>query len=148
MNRRVFAFNDAMDRWVLKPVAKGYTKITPRLLRRGVSNFFVNLSYPFVIVNEFLQGKFAEGASDTGRFVMNTTLGLGGLFDPATGADLQLHDEDFGQTFAKWGVGSGPYLVIPFLGPSDVRDGIGSGVGFAAQPTRYRDRRRTNALWT
>ncbi len=137
MNRKIFAFNDAMDRWVLKPVAKGYAKITPRLVRRGISNFFSNLSYPIVIVNDFLQGKFANGASDTGRFVMNTTLGLGGLFDPAAGAGLQLHDEDFGQTFAKWGAGSGPFLVLPFLGPSDVRDGLGSAVGIYAQPIRY-----------
>jgi len=137
MNRKVFAFNNTMDRWVLKPVAKGYAKVTPHLLRRGISNFFSNLSYPLVIVNDFLQGKFADGASDTGRFVMNTTLGIGGLFDPALGAGLEPHDEDFGQTFAKWGAGSGPYLVLPFLGPSDVRDGLGSAVGIAAQPIRY-----------
>jgi phospholipid-binding lipoprotein MlaA len=137
MNRRVFAFNQAMDRWILKPVAKGYTKVTPRLFRRGVGNFFTNLSYPLVIVNDFLQLKFAQGASDTGRFVMNTTLGIGGLFDPASGANLPLHEEDFGQTFARWGAGSGPFLVLPFLGPSNVRDGIGSGVSWAAQPMRF-----------
>lgn len=137
MNRKIQAFNDTADRWVLKPVAKGYAKITPHLLRRGISNFFVNLTYPLVVVNDFLQGKFHDGASDTGRFIMNTTLGIGGLFDPASGAHLPLHDEDFGQTFAKWGAGSGPYLVIPFLGPSTVRDGLGSAVGFTVQPTRY-----------
>ena len=137
MNRRIQAFNDTADRWVLKPVAKGYVNVTPRLVRTGISNFFINLMYPLVVVNQFLQGKFAEGASDTGRFVMNTTLGIGGLFDPASGAHLPLHDEDFGQTFARWGVGSGPYLVLPFLGPSTVRDGVGSAVSFAVQPTRY-----------
>jgi phospholipid-binding lipoprotein MlaA len=137
MNRKIQAFNDTADRWVLKPVAKGYAKITPHLVRRGVSNFFTNLTYPLVVVNQFLQGKFHDGASDTGRFIMNTTLGIGGLFDPASGAHLPLHDEDFGQTFAKWGIGSGPYLVIPFLGPSTVRDGLGSAVGFTVQPTRY-----------
>ncbi len=137
MNRKIQKFNDTADRWVLKPVAKGYQKVVPGLVRRGVSNFFINLTYPLVVVNQFLQGKFAEGASDTGRFVMNTTLGIGGLFDPASGAHLALHDEDFGQTFGKWGIGSGPYLVIPFLGPSTVRDGAGSAVGYVAQPVWY-----------
>jgi phospholipid-binding lipoprotein MlaA len=137
MNRKIQAFNDTADRWVLKPVAKGYEKVVPHLLRRGITNFFTNLTYPLVAVNQFLQGKFAEGASDTGRFIMNTTLGIGGLFDPASGAHLALHDEDFGQTFGKWGVGSGPYLVIPFLGPSTVRDGVGSAVGYVANPAYY-----------
>ena len=137
MNRRIQTFNDTADRWILKPVAKGYKRITPNLLQRGISNFFVNLAYPIVVVNQFLQGKFAEGASDTGRFVMNTTLGIGGLFDPASGAHLALHDEDFGQTFARWGAGSGPYLVIPFLGPSTVRDGLGSAVSYTVQPMRF-----------
>jgi phospholipid-binding lipoprotein MlaA len=137
MNRKVFAFNEAMDRWVLKPVAKGYVKVTPRLLRRGIGNFFGNLMYPLVIVNNFLQGKFQDGASDTGRFIMNTTLGIGGLFDPAAGAGLHPHEEDFGQTFARWGAGSGPYLVLPFLGPSNVRDGIGSAASVAASPMRF-----------
>ena len=137
LNRHIQSFNDTADRWVLKPVAKGYNKITPRVARRGISNFFGNLTYPLVVVNQFLQGKWRQGASDTGRFFINTTLGIGGLFDPATEAGMLLHDEDFGQTFAAWGIGSGPYLVIPFLGPSTVRDGIGSAAGFAAQPTRY-----------
>ncbi len=134
LNRKTQAFNDAADRWVLKPVAKGYAWIVPNLLRRGIGNFFTNLTYPVVIVNQFLQGKLPEGASDAGRFIMNTTLGIGGLFDPASGAGLPLHEEDFGQTFARWGFHSGPYLVIPFLGPSDVRDGIGSIGNYAAQP--------------
>ena len=108
MNRKVFAFNNAMDRWILKPVAKGYAKITPHLLRRGVSNLrkqhFVSVGHR----ERFLR-KFADSASDTGRFVMNTTLGLGGLFDPAAGAGLHPHEKISGQTFAKWGAGSGPY---------------------------------------
>ena len=137
MNRRIQSFNDFADRWVLKPVAKGYVAITPQLVERGVTNFFVNLAYPLVVVNQFLQGNFRAGFSDTGRFVMNTTLGIGGLLDPATAAKLPLHDEDFGQTFAKWGAGSGPYLVIPLLGPSTVRDGIGTAVSFVAQPVRH-----------
>ncbi len=137
MNRRFQSFNDGADRWVLKPAAKGYNAITPRFIRRSIGNFFVNITYPIVIVNQFLQGKWREGATDTGRFVMNTTVGVGGLFDPATNAGIALHDEDFGQTFAHWGIDSGPYLVLPFLGPSTVRDGIGTGVGFAVQPTRH-----------
>ncbi|HEY6598784.1 MAG TPA: VacJ family lipoprotein [Pseudomonadales bacterium] len=137
MNRKIQSFNDGADRWVLKPVAKGYNAVTPRFLRRCVGNFFVNLTYPITVVNQFLQGKWRAGATDTARFVMNTTVGVGGLFDPATNAGITLHDEDFGQTFAHWGIGSGPYLVIPFLGPSTVRDGIGSAAGFAVQPTRY-----------
>jgi len=136
-NRKVFAFNQFADRWVLKPVAKGYKKITPQFFRRGVGNFFSNLTYPLVAVNQVLQGKLGLGASDTGRFIVNTTIGIGGLFDPATRAGLPEHEEDFGQTFAKWGMGSGPFLVIPFLGPSTVRDGVGSAVNLVAQPARY-----------
>jgi phospholipid-binding lipoprotein MlaA len=100
MNRGVFAFNEGADRWVLKPAAKGYTKVVPRVVRRGVSNFFVNITYPIVIVNQFLQGKWKAGFSDTGRFLLNSTLGIGGILDPATDADLPLNQEDFGQTFA------------------------------------------------
>lgn len=136
-NRGVQAFNDTADRFVLKPVAKGYKKVVPETLRRGVGNFFDNLFYPLVIVNQLLQGKVKEGVSDTGRFLMNSTLGLGGLFDPASHAGMPAHEEDFGQTFAKWGIGSGPYLVIPFLGPSDVRDGTGSLLTYVVNPTRY-----------
>jgi phospholipid-binding lipoprotein MlaA len=136
-NRKIYAFNDFADRYFMKPVAKGYQKVTPNPLKRGISNFFSNLSYPLVAVNQLLQGKFRQSASDAGRFIVNTTLGVGGLFDPATPAGLPSHDEDFGQTFAKWGVHAGPYLVLPFLGPSTVRDGVGSALNFYAQPVRY-----------
>lgn len=136
-NRGAQAFNDTADRFVLKPVAKGYKRVVPDTLRRGVGNFFDNLFYPLVIVNQLLQGKVKEGVSDTGRFLMNSTLGLGGLFDPASHAGMPAHEEDFGQTFAKWGIGPGPYLVIPFLGPSDVRDGTGSLVTYVVNPTHY-----------
>jgi phospholipid-binding lipoprotein MlaA len=136
-NRRVQAFNDTADRFILKPVAKGYKKAIPETIRRGVGNFFENLTYPLVVVNELLQGKVKDGVSDTGRFLMNSTLGLGGLFDPASHAGMPAHEEDFGQTFAKWGIGRGPYLVIPFFGPSDVRDGAGSLLSYAVNPTRY-----------
>ncbi|HEY6643620.1 VacJ family lipoprotein [Povalibacter sp.] len=122
MNRGIYKFNDTADRIALKPVAKGYRKITPRWFRAGVGNFFSNLTYPATIVNQFLQGKPGLGMRDFGRFVMNTTVGVGGLLDVATPAGLAANDEDFGQTLAKWGVGSGPYLTLPFFGPSSVRD--------------------------
>ncbi|HLU62543.1 MAG TPA: VacJ family lipoprotein [Gammaproteobacteria bacterium] len=121
-NRAMYQFNDSVDRAVLKPVAKGYRAITPDPVEKGVSNFFSNLSYPLVIVNQLLQGDFLDALSDTGRFLVNTTIGIGGIFDPATHFGLEAHNEDFGQTLGRWGVPSGPYLVLPFLGPSTVRD--------------------------
>jgi len=121
-NRGVYKFNDTVDRAALKPVAKGYKKITPKWVRSSVGNFFSNLTYPATIVNQFLQGKGGTGVKDTGRFLLNTTLGLGGLVDIATRVGLPANDEDFGQTLAVWGVGSGPYLTLPFFGPSSLRD--------------------------
>ncbi|HTO58651.1 MAG TPA: VacJ family lipoprotein [Pseudomonadales bacterium] len=136
-NRKIYAFNDFADRYFMKPVAKGYQAATPPPVKRGITSFFSNLSYPLVALNQLLQGRFRLSASDAGRFIVNTTLGVGGLFDPASKAGLPSHDEDFGVTFAKWGMHSGPYLVLPFLGPSTVRDGVGSAVNFFAQPVRY-----------
>jgi phospholipid-binding lipoprotein MlaA len=124
-NRAVYKFNDALDRHVAKPLAKSYVKITPRPVRTGVSNFFQNLSYPTVIVNDLLQGKLKSFGGDTARLVVNTTIGIGGLFDPATKMGLPAGDEDFGQTLGKWGVPPGPYVVLPIFGPSDVRDTFG-----------------------
>lgn len=124
-NRAIYKFNDSLDRHIARPLAKGYVKITPRPVRTGVSNFFHNLSYPTVIVNDLLQGKLKAFGGDTARLVVNTTLGIGGLFDPATRMGLQAGDEDFGQTLGKWGVPSGPYIVLPIFGPSDVRDTFG-----------------------
>lgn len=121
-NRGVYKFNDTIDRAALKPVAKGYKKITPQWMRMGVGNFFANISYPATIVNQFLQGKAKTGLQDTGRFLLNSTLGVGGLVDVATPMGLQSNDEDFGQTLAVWGVDSGPYLTLPFFGPSSLRD--------------------------
>ncbi len=120
-NRSMYKFNDAADRAVLRPTAKAWRAVVPRPARRGLSNFASNLAYPNVIVNDFLQGKFADGGRDVARLLINTVCGLG-LFDPATVAGLIKHDEDFGQTLGKWGVHSGPYLVLPLLGPSTVRD--------------------------
>ena len=123
-NRSSFAFNDALDRAVAKPVAKAYKKVTPRVVRTGVSNFVSNLGTITTVVNDVLQGKMKQAGHDSGRFLLNSTLGLGGLFDPASAAGLERNNEDFGQTLGKWGVKSGPYLMLPLLGPSTVRDTV------------------------
>jgi phospholipid-binding lipoprotein MlaA len=124
-NRSMYEFNDWFDYYVGKPVAKGYRAVLPAPVRRSFSNFFYNLHEPIVIVNDLLQGKLVQAASDTGRFVTNTVVGILGLFDPASHIGLPHHDEDFGQTFGLWGVGDGPYLVLPFLGPRNLRDTVG-----------------------
>jgi phospholipid-binding lipoprotein MlaA len=140
VNRVSYKVTDAVDRAVLRPVAKGYKAIAPQFVETGVSNFFSNLGQPTVIVNDLLQAKFRPALSDTGRFLMNTTLGVGGLWDPAGGMGLDKHDEDFGQTLGKWGVPSGAYLFIPLFGPSTVRDGIGSVGDIYTDPIHYVDR--------
>jgi phospholipid-binding lipoprotein MlaA len=124
-NRSMFAFNDALDKSVAKPVAKACVKVTPRFVRTGISNVFNNLNTLGTAVNDVLQGKMKQAGRDSARFLMNSTLGLGGLFDPATSAGLELNDEDFGQTFGKWGMKPGPYLMLPLLGPSTFRDSFG-----------------------
>jgi phospholipid-binding lipoprotein MlaA len=139
LNRKVLAFNDTADRFVLKPVAKGYRAVTPKPVRRSIGNFFSNLFTPLTAINQLLQGKVGQSGQDTMRFLVNTTLGVGGLFDVSSKVGLPQHDEDFDQTFARWGIGSGPYLVLPFFGPSTVRGGIGSMCGAAINPIRYLD---------
>jgi len=136
MNRGIFKFNDVFDRAVAKPLARTYMKF-PDPIRTGVTNFFNNATYPDVIVNALLQGQMKPFARDTGRFIVNTTLGIGGIFDPASHMGLALEDRDFGQTFGKWGIPTGPYLEIPFLGPGDVRDGIGRVADAYAEPWAY-----------
>ena len=136
-NRSVFAFNDALDKAVARPVAKAYVKVTPRIVRTGVSNVFNNLNTLGTTVNDVLQGKMRQAGHDSARFLLNSTLGLGGLFDPATAAGLELNDEDFGQTFGKWGVKSGPYLMLPFLGPSTFRDSVGRLADQFTYPVSY-----------
>jgi phospholipid-binding lipoprotein MlaA len=137
MNRVTYRFNDALDRTIAKPVARGYRKITPQAVQTGLGNFFDNLSYPVVMVNDLLQGQFKAFASDTGRLLLNTTVGIGGLLDPATAAGLDKNDRDFGQTLGKWGLRTGPYLVIPFLGPSDIRDAVGKVGDIYSDPRHY-----------
>ncbi len=124
-NRVVFSFNETLDKYALRPAAKGYVAVVPAPARKGVNNFFANLFYPRVAVNNFLQGKPRRGASDVGRFLVNTTIGLVGIFDVATPLGLERHYEDFGQTFGVWGIGPGWYLVLPFYGPATNRDLVG-----------------------
>ena len=125
-NRSVFRFNDAFDRAVAKPVATAYKEVLPNPVRNGVRNFFSNIADLFIGVNNLLQGKPEEALTDWGRFAFNTTFGVLGIADWATDMGLEKHDEDFGQTFGRWGAHSGPYIVLPFLGPSDARDTVGT----------------------
>ena len=136
-NRRVFAFNEFLDRNFLKPVAKGYQKITPEFVDDGVSNVFNNLGEVPSFVNHVLQGRLPEAGLDGGRFAVNTTLGLVGLFDVASRMGLEQKSTDLGITLGRWGVHSGPYLVLPFLGPSSLRDGVGRGGDYFLQPLNY-----------
>ena len=124
-NRQVFEFNDVVDRAVLKPVAQAYEYVLPQPVRDCISNIFSNFREPSNAVNNLLQGKPIDAVSDTCRFVVNSTVGLLGCFDPARQMGLEKHNEDFGQTLGRWGIGTGPYLVVPILGPSTVRDAIG-----------------------
>lgn len=122
VNRPLHTFNTKFDRIVMQPIVDAYVELLHEDWRLSVSNFFDNLTYPNVIVNTFLQGKVKQGFSDVGRFVMNSTLGVAGLFDAATVFGLEEHDEDLGQTLAVWGLSEGPYLTLPFFGPSTARD--------------------------
>src|SRR5665647_608258 len=123
-NRAMFNFNDGLDKAIIKPVASGYKAVMPEVARTGVTNFFSNLGDIWIGINNILQGKIGAGASDFGRFAINTTAGILGLFDVASNAGLEKHNEDFGQTLGRWGMGSGAYVVLPILGPSNVRDGL------------------------
>ena len=137
INRGVYSFNDFADRWAIRPTAKAYDKVVPGFLKSGISNFFENLGTPAIAVNQLLQGKPVRSLSDTGRFLVNTTLGVGGLIDVATHAGFAKHDEDFGQTLGVWGADSGSFLMLPFLGPSSVRDSLGFAVDGLMNPIRF-----------
>ena len=134
VNRGIYHINDAVDTVVTKPIALAYRDIVPPPARTGVSNFFSNIDDIFVTGNNLLQGKVHTAASDFARLLTNTTLGLGGLFDVASHFGLEKHNEDFGQTLGVWGVGDGPFLMIPLYGPSTVRDAIGSAVQVYLDP--------------
>lgn len=139
-NRAMFTFNDTLDRWTLKPLARTYKFVMPDPLEMGVSNIFSNVMEVPNTINGVLQGDFKGAAHDTGRLLVNTTLGLGGLLDVAQHMNLPADTpEDFGQTLAVWGVGQGPYLVLPLFGPSTLRDGFGKPVDYYTNPTVYID---------
>lgn len=131
-NRKMFALNEQLDRYLLKPLAKGYRFITPEPVDQSVTHFFSNIDDVVVIVNDLAQLKLGQAASDTARFLVNTTVGFFGIFDVATHIGLPKHHEDFGQTLGYWGVGTGPYLMLPFLGPSTVRDFGGEILEYSA----------------
>jgi len=140
-NRKVYAFNDRIDRAVVKPIAKGYDRIMPDAPQRGVRNFFRNLAFPVTFLNLILQGKFEDSLTATGRFFLNSTVGLLGFFDIATREGIPELNEDFGQTMAKWGWKSSRYLVVPLLGPHTLRDAGGRAVDTFASPVAYMARK-------
>ena len=139
MNRVTYAFNDTIDKAVFTPVAKGYEAVTPGFFRVGVTNVFTNIGDVATSLNNLLQGKVGYAASDAGRFVINSTLGVLGLFDLATPMGLEKHNEDLGQTLGTWGVGSGPFLMLPLLGPSSFRDSVTGIEGRFFGYSRYID---------
>lgn len=138
-NRAMFTFNDKVDTYALKPVATVYRDVTPSFVQTGVGNFFGNLSDAWSGVNNLLQGKGEDGMTDITRFALNSTLGVLGLFDIASPAGLEKHKEDFGQTLGVWGLESGPYLVLPLLGPSTVRDTVALPADWAGNIWQYKD---------
>jgi phospholipid-binding lipoprotein MlaA len=137
MNRATYAFNDKFDKSIFRPVARGYRTAVPHVVRTGIRNAFDNVDTTITMVNDLLQGQFTGLVHDTSRLLVNTVIGIGGLFDPATAMGLEKSDRDFGQTLGKWGVHAGPYLVLPFLGPSDVRDTFGRAGDTYGTPRTY-----------
>jgi len=138
-NRKMYAFNDGLDRAVLEPAAKGYRAVTNEPVRQGVSNFVSNLREPVTFANEVLQGRPVAAVGTLGRFVINTTLGIGGVFNPAEAVGIERNREDFGQTLGVWGVASGPYLVLPFINSTSPRDLGGTAVDALLNPINYAD---------
>ena len=136
-NRSFYRFNDTLDRHIMTPVAKNYVKAVPEPVRSSVTNFFDNVEYLNVILHSFLQGKLGQSISGVTRFVVNSTLGIGGLFDVATSLGLKEHDEDFGQTLATWGVDQGAYLYIPLLGPYTARNSPDTAGAYFSNPLTY-----------
>jgi len=139
MNRKIFSFNKALDRAALKPLATGYKKVVPSPVRRGITNFFSNLTTPRSALNNFLQGKPERGFNELGRFLFNSTLGLGGFIDIAAAGGMERYDEGFGQTLAVWGVPDGPYLVLPIFGPNMAADAFALPVDYASDVWTYYD---------
>ena len=138
-NRSMYSFNETLDEYAMKPIAQGYQAVTPDVVDTGITNFFSNLGDVVVFLNELLQLKFEKAIATSARIVFNSTFGLLGFMDVATDFGIPKHDEDFGQTLGHWGVDSGPYLVLPFFGPSSVRDGIGFVVDYSELDLVYDD---------
>lgn len=137
LNRKILALNYVIDTAVVRPLAKVYVTIVPGFARKGVRNVLNNLREPRTALNQCLQGKFDLAVADTARFLVNSTVGVAGLFDPASAMGLERHNEDFGQTLGRWGVGQGAYLVLPVFGPATMRDGVGRGVDLATGTRLY-----------
>lgn len=136
VNRAIWGFNRTVDKVALKPVTQAYRTVTPVAARRGATNVLTNVDEPFSFINALLQGKIEQAARTFARFAINTTIGVGGLADHASGMGLKAQDEDFGQTLGVWGVNAGPYVVLPIFGPSTLRDSVGFGVELLADPYR------------
>lgn len=147
LNRATFRFNDAVDRTIAQPVARGYNRVVPRPIRTGIANFFANLGDVPVMFNNFAQLRFADGMSDLMRIALNSTFGLLGVLDIATPAGIPAHEQDFGLTLGHYGVASGPYLVLPLFGPSTFRDAAGFGADQYVRPATYAPARARNVLW-
>src|ERR1700722_12090926 len=136
-NRGVYKVNVKLDHAIARPVARTYVRVVPQFIRTGVTNFFDNLDTPTVMINDALQGKFLAAGNDLGRFLLNTTVGIGGILDPATSAGMDKNNEDFGQTLGHWGVHAGPFVELPILGPSGLRDAPSGVVDSYTTPRQY-----------
>jgi len=139
INRPIFEFNMTLDEYILEPAARGYNWLLPNPVKNGISNFFDNLRYPILLVSDLVQFKFTQMGIHTGRFLINSTIGIVGIFDVAEDWGLEPHTEDFGTALGYYGVEPGPYLMIPFIGPTNVRDGFGRIVDSFLSPTYYID---------
>lgn len=137
LNRNVYGFNESVDKAIVGPIARGYIKTVPKPARSGIGNFLANVNEPVTFVNDILQAKPGRAAETLSRFVINSTVGLGGFIDVAGQSDLERHTEDFGQTLAVWGVPMGPYFVAPLLGPSNLRDTVGGIIDNAFDPLTW-----------
>ena len=148
-NRTIFSFNLFLDRALFRPVTALYRTIAPETVREFIHNFLQNLRTPVILANDLLQGEPSRGGTTTARFAINTTIGILGFGDPASSMGFEQHDEDFGQTLAVWGVGEGPYLMIPIFGPSNPRDAVGKIVDFFLDPVNWwaRNEGLDSVLW-
>ena len=147
LNRSIFSFNEGVDKIILAPVAKGYRLVIPSSFRTGIRNFLSNLSEPWTSINSTLQGDISNAGNSLARFFINSTIGVLGVFDIASKIGIDKQKEDFGQTMAVAGLGPGPYIVLPFLGPSTARDAMGRVVGFFGDPVTYVMHREDHDNW-